>query len=69
MRKPSDSNSDTSVRAERPSTPRWVKVFGIILLVLLLLVFIMKFVIGGNHGPSRHISISNAIEQGVKQPL
>jgi hypothetical protein len=37
-----------------PGTPRWVKIFGIIALVLVLLVVIMIF-LGDNHGPRRHI--------------
>jgi hypothetical protein len=36
-----------------PGTPRWVKVFGIIALVLIVLVVIM-FLTGSGHGPSRH---------------
>ena len=35
------------------STPRWVKVFGIIVLVVVLLVIARVF-IGGGHGPGRH---------------
>jgi hypothetical protein len=40
-------------------TPRWVKVFGIIALVLLLLVVIMRFTSRGRHGPGRHIPSGN----------
>jgi hypothetical protein len=36
-----------------PGTPRWVKVVGIIAVVLLLLLGII-ILIGGEHGPSRH---------------
>jgi hypothetical protein len=45
-----DSNGDTG-------TPRWVKVFGIIALVVVLLFLIMMFTRGpgGRHGPSRHM--------------
>jgi len=40
-----------------PSTPRWVKVFGIIALVVILLFVILMFTgIGGSHGPGRHIA-------------
>jgi hypothetical protein len=40
-----------------PSTPRWVKVFFIIAIVLILLFVIMKITgIGGDHGPGRHFS-------------
>lgn len=35
--------------------PRWVKVFGIIALVLALLVVVVMFVGGGEHGPGRHM--------------
>ena len=34
-------------------TPRWVKVFGIIVIVVVVLVVAMIF-IGGEHGPGRH---------------
>ena len=37
-----------------PGTPRWVKVFGIIAIGLVLLVVIMMFIGGGDHGPGRH---------------
>jgi hypothetical protein len=53
-----DSNGDTG-------TPRWVKIFGIIGLVLILLVVIMMFIGGGDHGPGRH---TRSIEHGVQQP-
>ena len=36
-------------------TPRWVKVFGIIVIALVLLVAVMLVTgIGGEHGPGRH---------------
>ncbi|MDQ3949956.1 MAG: hypothetical protein M3282_06395 [Gemmatimonadota bacterium] len=46
-----DSSSDTG------GTPRWVKVFGTIFLVVVLLFVILMFTRGpgGRHGPSRHI--------------
>lgn len=57
-----DSNTDTGddagVRPDRESTtatPRWVKVFGIIALVVVLLFIILRFTRGpGGHTPSRH---------------
>jgi hypothetical protein len=52
-----DSNGDTG-------TPRWVKIFGIVALVLVLLVVIMMFIGGGDHGPGRH---TRSIEYGVQQ--
>jgi len=51
----SDSKSDTG---DDTGTPRWVKVSGIIALVLVLLVVVLLFTRGpgGNHGPGRHTS-------------
>ncbi|MCM3619835.1 hypothetical protein M3936_19885 [Sutcliffiella horikoshii] len=55
-----------------PSTPRWVNVFGIIVIVLVLLFVIMKVTgIGGEHGPSHHFSLIGVgndvslIKQGI----
>ena len=50
-----DTSDDTGVGPDRgspPSTPRWVKVFGIIALVVVLLVAIMLI---SGHGPGRHM--------------
>ena len=44
-----------------PSMPRWVKVFGIGAIALLLLIAIIMFVSGGEHGPGRHMP---SAEQG-----
>jgi hypothetical protein len=54
---------DTGVRptADRPpSTPRWVKVFGIIVGVVVLLVVAVMFIGGGEHGPGRHTPSGDA---------
>jgi hypothetical protein len=74
----SDAGDDTRVRPDRgspPSTPRWVKVFVIIALVLVLLFVVLMFTgIGGEHGPGRHIPSGDVggdtppIEQRVQQP-
>jgi hypothetical protein len=40
-------------RPPYPGTPRWVKVFGIVLIVVVLLA-IATMLIGGEHGPGRH---------------
>jgi len=50
-----DSNSDTGMGPGReyPGTPRWVKAFGIIAIVLVLLVAIIIF-IGGHTSPVQH---------------
>lgn len=59
------------------STPRWVKVSAIIVLVLVLLVGIVIFTgVGGAHGPGRHAPSGDTpassvytppIERGVQQ--
>jgi hypothetical protein len=36
------------------ATPRWVKVFGIIALVVVVLLVVMIIAGRGGHGPSRH---------------
>jgi hypothetical protein len=38
---------------KRFPTPRWVKVFGIIAIVVIVLILVM-LIAGGEHGPSRH---------------
>jgi hypothetical protein len=53
-----DSNGDTGMEPDRglpPSTPRWVKAFAIIAILLVLLFVILQFVSGGEHGPRRHL--------------
>ena len=37
-----------------PRTPRWVKVFGIIAITLVLAFLVLKL-IGSDHGPGRHL--------------
>jgi hypothetical protein len=51
---PGDLDSPEDIGGE-PGTPRWVKVFGIIAIVVLLLIgFILFTGLGGPHGPQRH---------------
>lgn len=66
---PPDTDGDVGVGPDRGSTtgarsypgaPRWVKVSGIVALVLVLLIVIAMFVGGGNHGPGRHIPSGGA---------
>jgi hypothetical protein len=50
-------DSNTNQPDETVSTPRWVKVFGIIALVVALLFVILMFTRGPGgrgHGPARH---------------
>jgi len=58
-----DARADTRAgpgRGLTTSTPRWVKVFGIIALVLILLVVVMLLIGGGSHGPGRHTPSGDA---------
>ncbi|MGH2921707.1 MAG: hypothetical protein ACRDKU_06555 [Gaiellaceae bacterium] len=52
-----DPGNDTGVGPDRRSTegtPRWVKVFGAIALLVVLLFVIALLTGGGKHGPGRH---------------
>lgn len=60
-----------------PGRPRWVKVSGVIAIVLVLLMAGLQLFGGGNHGPFRHTpsgdpagrtSPSSVTEGGVQQP-
>ena len=60
--------SQTHLEPEReantpPRTPRWVKAFGIIALVIILLFGVL--LLTGEHGPGRHMPPT---EQGTQQP-
>ena len=49
-----------SASSATPGPPRWVKVFGIVTLALVVLVVIIIFAgIGGAHGPGRHLQSSD----------
>jgi hypothetical protein len=52
-----DPREDSGVESEGgspPGTPRWVKVCGIIALVLVVVIVVLLLVGGGSHGPGRH---------------
>jgi hypothetical protein len=58
-----------------PGTPRWVRVFGIIALVVIMLFIFLMFTRGpGGHGPDRHVRSTDPrwhtppVEHGVQQP-
>ena len=51
-------------RPPYPGTPRWVKVFGIIVIVVVLLAVGLMFLVGGEHGPGRHTQSGDAGGQG-----
>jgi hypothetical protein len=70
-----DISNDTALRPDRrsvpstpPSTPRWVKVFGIIFILLILLIIIMHlagFGFGG-HGAG-HTPAASVILYGIQE--
>ena len=39
-----------------PGTPRWVKVTGIVVLVVVVLAIVAALALGGDHGPGRHVA-------------
>jgi hypothetical protein len=58
-----DTSSETVSRrasaSSYPGMPTWVKVGGIVTLVVILLVVAIMFIAGGTHGPSRHMPSSS----------
>lgn len=56
---PADDGRLESAREAPPRTPRWVMVFGIIALVLILAVAV-QFTFGMRHGPGLHSSYDSA---------
>jgi hypothetical protein len=60
--------SQTHIKPDRgspPSTPRWVKLFGIIVIVLVLLFVILHLTGNSLGGPGGH---TPSIEHSVQQP-
>lgn len=49
-------------RGSPPPVPRWVRVFGIVLAVLVLILLAVLVLSGGQHGPGRHLSSAGAID-------
>jgi hypothetical protein len=43
-----------AVTGSDTGTPRWVKVFGVIALVVIVLFVVVLLLRGGEHGPGRH---------------
>ncbi|TIP87842.1 MAG: hypothetical protein E5X63_07870 [Mesorhizobium sp.] len=48
-----------------PGTPRWVKISGIIVVLVIAALFTG---VGGPHGPGRHLPPSSATEPDMQQP-
>jgi hypothetical protein len=57
-------------RESKPGMPRWVKVSGIIVGVLVVLVVVLALtgVLGGKHGPGRHVPGGDEGPPGVTEP-
>ncbi|AWK76754.1 hypothetical protein CBI38_35555 (plasmid) [Rhodococcus oxybenzonivorans] len=58
---PPRSDEDRGSPPRREPTPRWVKVVGIVVGILLVLVILMMVFGGGNHGPGRHLSAGTTV--------
>lgn len=52
---------ERSDRTSNSSTPRWVKGFGIVVLIVIVLAAIVLLT-GGEHGPGRHLPPASATE-------
>jgi hypothetical protein len=50
-----DARSARRSTTSYPGTPRWVKVGGIVALLMIVLVVLVMAMAGGDHGPMRHI--------------
>ena len=55
-------------RGSNPSTPRWVKISGIIVIVLVLLFAILHLTGNSPGGPGGHTPPSSVTGHGVQQP-
>jgi uncharacterized cupredoxin-like copper-binding protein len=49
-----DDSLPDPATAQRPSTPRWVKAIGIVLIAVVLIALVVMVVGGGQHGPGMH---------------
>ncbi|MGH8958995.1 MAG: hypothetical protein ACRDVK_10015 [Acidimicrobiia bacterium] len=50
-------NSEKNPLAEQgPGLPRWLKLSGIAVLVVIIVVVVLQLVTGGQHGPGMHVN-------------
>lgn len=57
---------DANPVGEPHSTPRWVKVFGAIAILIVVLFILLLLFGGGKHGPRRHMQTGQtATERGL----
>lgn len=48
-------HADGAAGEPPPGVPRWVKVFGLITVIVILLAVVAMILVGGEHGPGRHM--------------
>ena len=70
---PLDPDTDHDVaaqprRAASTATPRWVKVAGVVALVVVLVFLALLLSGGGDHGPTRHTQLSTVTASIAAQP-
>lgn len=58
MSQPHEGPDRKSTASTPPGTPRWVKVFGLLALALVLLFVVMMLASKSGHGPGRHMPSS-----------
>lgn len=44
-----------------PGVPRWVKVFGVVTVIVILLAIVVMILAGGKHGSGRHLHRAHAV--------
>lgn len=52
--------------AGRPGIPRWVKAFGLVVGVLVVVLLLAMLLLDGEHGPGRHLS---SVESAAARPV
>ena len=50
--------TERAAQRVRPPMPRWVKIFGIVSIAVVLLMIGVSLLSGGQHGPARHLGAS-----------
>lgn len=60
-----DGSGNTPEDESMDRTPRWVKAFLAIVLVVIVLFAILQFVGGGEHGPGRHGDATDTAPTGM----
>ena len=66
----SQGTDDRSGGAESPpGAPRWVKVAGLIVLVVAVVLVVVMLAVGGEHGPGRHTGAESAAATSASRTL